>query len=102
PEGTVRLDAATQGFLFPAYGQLTSAGSRVFFTAYDDFAGWALWTTEGTAATTVRVRGLATAPEAAAAAGNGLFFFIAPADADRTTFQLWRSDGTAPGTFVIT
>jgi ELWxxDGT repeat protein len=101
PEGTARIEGATPDFVVPTYPDLTSAGGRIFFSAYDSFAGSSLWSTDGTSAGTVRVHGLASPPEAASATDRGLLLFIAATDGSRTKFQLWRSDGTASGTFPL-
>jgi len=101
PDGTARIDGATPGFTFSAYGQLTAVGNSVFFSAYDDFDGWGLWSADGTAAGTVRVHGLPSPMEGVSASGGGLLLFVVPTSGDRTAFQVWRSDGTAAGTFPV-
>ena len=86
------------------------AGDVVFFPASDGAHGLELWRTDGTEAGTFLLRdirpGLASGldpvfvrdPFTFAAVG-GLLYFLA-ADTDHGT-ELWRSDGTEAGTFLV-
>ena len=73
--------------------ELTNVAGTLFFVASDGVGGTGLWKSGGTAATTVKVTGLAVnaAPAELIALGNTLFF----AATDATGTELWQSDGTA-------
>jgi ELWxxDGT repeat protein len=89
--GTVLVKNISPGSAgtWPVYGG-TSAGGHVFFNVDNQglIANYGLWSSDGTAAGTVRVGPWA---EQWAGLGNKLFFV------DRFGL-LWRSDGTATGT----
>jgi hypothetical protein len=74
---------------------LTTAGDRLFFTR-----GGHLWTSDGTPSGTkdMGVFG-AKPPRAIAAAGKSVCF--AEADFDNAVWTLWKSDGSAAGTYQV-
>ncbi len=82
-------------------GRLTALGNRLVFTAWDGVSLPTLWMSAGTAETTLpaSVPGLDwnDATDLVPAAGL-LFFQVRPSFDDH---QLWRSDGTAAGTFRL-
>jgi ELWxxDGT repeat protein len=86
--------------LFPE--QLVSVGDRaVFFLQSDNLLNAArlpeLWTTDGTASGTERLRSFPNVLQGLGS--NGRIAFFAVSNADEVTWQLWRTDGTATGTF---
>jgi ELWxxDGT repeat protein len=86
---------------------LTAAGARVFFVTHAGNGQFDLWVSDGTAAGTVAVHrfdsevvaGLPIFPfRALAGIGSSLFVELrAPGE----RMQLWKSDGTAPGTTLV-
>ena len=84
--------------------ELTPVGNSLFFLATNTNGGLALWKTDGTPFGETRVQSL-VAPgygDRLSASLGPLFLFVAadPADALHP-YQLWRSDGTKDGTFVL-
>lgn len=86
-----------------AHSRLTRVGNKLFFFANDGTHGFSLWTTDGTIGGTAIAKQGAFMPEVGIsglhlADLNGLAIF-------ETLFnnadQLWRSDGTADGTFSL-
>lgn len=101
PAGTQLLKDLELGAASAFPGQLTVAGGRLFFVTlhYDgnNFPPtFALWTSDGTAQGTQRVRELParTFSVELAAAGDHLFVQVT----GDTASSLWASDGTAAGT----
>ena len=90
--------------------QFTAVGDTVFFTASDGLNGVELWKSDGTAAGTSLVKDIypgiepqfseagSSAPADLTAAGGLLYFF---AEDGVHGGELWRSDGTAAGTFMV-
>jgi ELWxxDGT repeat protein len=84
-----------------------AAGNKLFFSACDAVNGRELWCTDGTTAGTYMVKDInpGTANSIAAyfeytAYGlNGILYF--KADDGLTGAELWRSDGTAAGTYLL-
>ncbi len=86
--------------------QLTFAGGKLYFRAYQSGFGVEPWVSDdGTAGTTRRLANLAVEdvasswPEELTAAGDLVFFL---ANDGVTGKELWRSNGTATGTFRLT
>ena len=80
---------------------LITAGARVFFSASDSTLGRELWSTDGTAARTVRVRDIRSGYESSNPApltrrGNLLYFTAS----DGVQNELWVSDGSEHGTVL--
>jgi ELWxxDGT repeat protein len=104
--GTTLVSDINPGFFGSGPASLTSAGGMLFFVASDN-TGRELWRSDGTAAGTFRVKDIfpnnnpssVSSPDSLTPVG-GLLFFRAY-DGIGTLTQLWRSDGTAAGTFKI-
>src|SRR5437773_6831155 len=86
----------------------TQVGATTFFAASDDTHGLELWKTDGTAAGTSLVRDFNPGPT------NGFFAdlyrgmvvtlngnVLAIANDGIHGYELWRTDGTVPGTFLL-
>ncbi|NIQ30500.1 MAG: PQQ-binding-like beta-propeller repeat protein, partial [Acidobacteria bacterium] len=94
----------------PAFGSdpmpIGSAGGYLFFTADDGINGRELWKSDGTAAGTAMVRDInpsagafqAGSISASAGVGDRVFFV---ADDGSHGYELWASDGTWCGTFML-
>lgn len=96
-----RVDNGPDHFL-PA--QLTPLGGRLLFVGQDAEHGVELWTTDGTAEGTRRLRDLqpgpgSSNPDGLAALGDRVFFV---ADGGTNGRELWESDGTPRGTRRLT
>jgi len=92
----------------PSY--LTPVGDTLFFFGFEPRTGWELWKTNGLAAGTQLVKDVWPGPEPTLMTHNRFPFvvgilnekillFAAP-DAVHG-YELWRSDGTAAGTFLV-
>ena len=85
---------------------LTVAGSMLFFRASDGVHGYELWKSNGTEAGTVMVKDINPAatgdngsyPASITAMGSTVFF---SADDGTTGTELWKSNGTTTGTFLV-
>ena len=104
--GTVKLSDV--GVSPQDIGGFTTVGSSIFFQVLDHSGGFDLWKTDGTAAGTAMIKQIEAAnPGAAAGAASlfdmtaqgGLLYFSASDGADGR--ELWRSDGTADGTYQV-
>jgi ELWxxDGT repeat protein len=89
---------------------LTAASGQLFFIADDGVHGFELWHSDGTAAGTALVKDIAPGPT------GGLWFYYPPPSPELVTLndvvffaandqvdgaELWRSDGTDAGTYLI-
>ncbi|TWT55099.1 hypothetical protein Pla22_27530 [Rubripirellula amarantea] len=116
------VDATTMGTVIikddfasnPLDGYFTAAGGKLFFTHYEgvdvngDPLGEELWASDGTLSGTQIVKDLqdgasyygsyGSYPQSMVEAGGKLFF---TADVDGSGRELWVSDGTASGTFLL-
>jgi len=86
---------------------LTAVGTTLFFTAWDTVNGQELWKSDGTAAGTTLVKNLmagnqSSQPRHLTALGDTLFFVVNRGfTAGVWTQELWKSDGTEPGTMMM-
>jgi ELWxxDGT repeat protein len=87
---------------------LTTVGDALFFLAIDGSSGMELWTSDGTAEGTRLVRDLdpGIAPSQPVEAGfaimdGGFGKCLFAASDGLHGLEVWRSDGTAPGTVLI-
>ena len=94
------------GYRYSQYPyDLTNVGGRLFFRASDGltptFAGAELWSTDGTAAGTVRVKDIhptgSSSPAYLTAVGSVVLF---SASEGTNGTELWKSDGTEAGTGI--
>ena len=102
PAGTTLLRDLVAGPEGSDPVNLTTAGSRVFFSAADDAGKRNLWLSNGLAAGTSLVKDLgfpnSNGPERLANL-NGTLLFVGYSVADN--FELWKSDGTNGGTVQV-
>ncbi len=108
PEGTHLLGDLSpgEGSSYPVI--FTAVGSEVYFFAKESSSTAALWKTDGTAAGTVLVKDLnMLMPAEMAVAGSELYIngaipdYEAGGSPSALKYQLWRSNGTATGTYVV-
>lgn len=87
-----------------------AVGNRLFFTADDGIHGDELWVSDGTEAGTKLVKDITPGPESSRLLGyngqglgdgNILYFTRAIITEPETEVELWRSDGTETGTYLI-
>ncbi len=90
-------DGAVTDLGVPRASQAQPAGNQAFFAAYDSsFSYLDLWKTDGTPAGTAIVPGTSSGSlNFLGTAGSVLIF------TEGSTNNLWRSDGTGPGTFNL-
>jgi len=106
-EGTVSIAFLTDVFdpEVTYYGSffLTNVAGTLFFTSDDAINGMELWKSNGTAASTVRVKDIVPGPDGSGPGAltnvNGTLLFTA-SDAAHGR-ELWRSDGTDAGTVLV-
>lgn len=104
--GTVMVKDLTPGSGSTSFGAFATARGLLFFVADNGTAGAELWVSDGTAAGTFMLQDINTstvvsggASITAMAAHNDLLLF----NAYSPTYgnELWRSDGTTAGTFLL-
>ncbi|MBZ0111154.1 MAG: hypothetical protein K8J08_01705 [Thermoanaerobaculia bacterium] len=107
PDNTQPFFGVETGRTQQVKGLLGVASDRLFFAAGDAATGWELWSTDGTPAGTELVLDIApgpapsltyTRPEWVTNLEGRLIF---PADDVDHGRELWASDGTAAGTFLL-
>jgi len=92
-------------FNSPGASQFTKVGSKVFFVARDNFHGYELWVTDGTASGTNMVKEIYPGNNNGFSPGfllerDGLLYFTA-FDVSGVV-NIWKSDGTSSGTIKVT
>jgi ELWxxDGT repeat protein len=106
--GTVMVANLFPGAFNGVPSDITAVGNELFFIFNDGLHGNQIWKWDGTAAGAVRVTDI-NAPENDSfqpfypqnlTSFNGELYFVANDGFDG--FQLWRSDGTAAGTTMVT
>jgi ELWxxDGT repeat protein len=102
--GTVKLLENNGGGI----GQLIALGNKVVFSARIPGLGNELWQSDGTLAGTTVVIDLAAAQTSGVSISNSAPFkfnnavyFVGTNRADSVDYELWRSDGTAAGTYRV-
>lgn len=80
---------------------LTAVGELVVFFADDDSGEESLWRTDGSAAGTARLAGVGRLMGRPAVVNGRMLFVTLTFAASRARYQLWQTDGTPQGTFVI-
>jgi ELWxxDGT repeat protein len=106
--GTVLVKDILPGTLTGLQPSLTNVNGTLFFWANDGIHGSELWKTDGTDAGTVMIKDMIPGPGAGAvpftpssrivASGSLLFFAF---NDGIHGLELWRSDGTEVGTFMV-
>lgn len=108
--GTYETDGTLAGTRLLPYpevdeiGKIAVAGGRLFFPAHSEKHGWELWreSEDGKHAELIKEINAGSAdsidPDNVELAGGELLYFTARLHNDR---ELWRSDGTAEGTFLL-
>jgi len=80
---------------------LRVVGDRVLFTAADSFAGAGIWRTDGTPEGTRRITTIPSQTHDNEAASTGDLYLFVASPGTTAQFAVWRSDGTAGGTFAL-
>lgn len=107
PSGTTLLKDINPGAAGSWGAYLAAIGGTFFFVATDGVSGYELWKSDGTAAGTALVKDINPgpgssiayfAPREVAVIGTALYFSATDGEHG---YELWRSDGTAAGTFLV-
>ncbi|HPO17218.1 MAG TPA: hypothetical protein PLI09_27540 [Candidatus Hydrogenedentes bacterium] len=108
PSGTQRIKQYPYCLSYYYSQYLVNAGGRLFFAAYTGTSGSELWTSDGTPEGTVMVKDIYPGyygsivydnNEPIIAVVNGVAVF--PATDGTNGTELWRSDGTEAGTYML-
>jgi len=107
PAGTRLVRDVRPGLAGSDPGRLVAIGSTLYFLANDGVAGREVWATDGTTAGTRLAIDLLPGPAGSdpmdLRAGGDLLYLVLPVPTTQGTFglDLWRSDGTLPGTLLL-
>lgn len=105
--GTTRVKDIVPGAGSSWTGMLAEHGGSLLFTASDATSARELWKSDGTAGGTVLLKDLNpdTRPSTPGAVGvaalDNVAYFYAGQDENALGLELWRSDGTAAGTYRV-
>lgn len=108
--GTTLLKDINPGIADSNPGSFAISDGKVYFSARTAANGTELWVTDGNTANTLMVKDICTTPNAAASSGavnlvssgTNINPFILFGSTDCTLgFELWRSNGTITGTFLV-
>jgi ELWxxDGT repeat protein len=105
-EGTVMVKdivAGSEDSFDPFYSYFTDVNGMLFFTAFDEHTGNALWKSDGTSEGTVMVKDIqpgarGSYPEELTEVNGTLFFKASNGTHGQ---ELWKSDGTSTGTVMV-
>jgi ELWxxDGT repeat protein len=107
--GTAMVKDINEGPDGSACQKFYATEEYLFFVAYDEETGNELWRTDGTEAGTIRLKDIYPGPESSiytdygwpdeCYAWNGVLYFSA--NDGLTDKELWRSDGTEAGTWMV-
>lgn len=89
---------------FPRY--FTEMNGRLYFSAMDNVNGEELWVTDGTPEGTTIVRdiyegGVDSSPQNLIVMKRRLYFMARDNEDNASNYELWTSDGTENGTFMV-
>jgi ELWxxDGT repeat protein len=104
--GTVMVKDILTGPSGSSPDNMMVAGGTLFFTATDGTNGDELWKSNGTEAGTVMVKDIVTGPDGGdptklTAVGSNLYFSANDTGAGGSGRELWKSDGSTEGTFLV-
>lgn len=106
PGGTMLLKNINAGSSSSTPFNLTIANNTLFFVANDGSSGAELWRSDGTPGNTVMVKNIQpgssdSEPPAYLTEMGGILYFTADNSSSLDNRELWRSDGTALGTYMV-
>ena len=104
--GTELIETLPDPYTSLHRGAPVAAGSKLFFGISDGTNPLAIWVSDGTSTGTKQVGGTSPSqsyPEEMTAFGNRIFFNAVPVCGTSCSgdYELWRSNGTAAGTFPV-